>query len=60
MYIDRVIQWSSADEYRYHGTQLHVPMCIREDIRSVLILGGGEGLALREVLKYEQVDTEYL
>ncbi len=60
MYIDRVIQWSSADEYRYHETLVHVPMGIRKDIRSVLILGGGEGLALREVLKYEQVDTVVL
>lgn len=57
MYIDRVIQWSSADEYRYHESLVHVPMGVRTDIKSVLILGGGEGLALREVLKYEDIDT---
>lgn len=57
MYIDRVIQWSSADEYRYHESLVHVPMGLRDDIQSVLILGGGEGLALREVLKYPKVDT---
>jgi spermidine synthase len=57
MYIDRVIQWSSADEYRYHESLVHIPMGSRQNIKSVLILGGGEGLALREVLKYKELDT---
>ena len=56
MYLDRVIQWSSADEYRYHESLVHIPMAQDSSIKKVLILGGGEGLALREVLKYQQVE----
>ncbi|WP_461184231.1 spermine/spermidine synthase domain-containing protein, partial [Trueperella pyogenes] len=40
------------DEYRYHEALVHVPMAMLENPRDVLILGGGDGLAAREVLKY--------
>ena len=57
LYIDRVIQWSSTDEHRYHESLVHIPMAQSDTIKSVLVLGGGEGLALREVLKYPQVQN---
>ena len=56
MYLDRIIQWSSADEYRYHESLVHVPMARDSSIKKVLVLGGGEGLAVREVLKYPNVE----
>ncbi|MGK0391498.1 MAG: spermidine synthase [Maribacter sp.] len=56
LYIDRVIQFSSVDEYRYHESLVHVPMSLSRYKKKVLILGGGEALAAREVLKYEDVE----
>ncbi len=56
LYLDRVIQFNSIDEYRYHETLVHVPIAGMEPPKKVLILGGGEGLAVREVLKYSSVE----
>lgn len=53
LYIDGNCQFSAADEYRYHEALVHVPMSKLESPERVLILGGGDGLALREVLKYD-------
>lgn len=53
LFIDGNCQFSSADEYRYHEALVHIPMSKIENPQSVLILGGGDGLALREVLKYD-------
>ena len=54
LYIDGNLQFSSMDEYRYHEALVHVPMSMLEKPRDVLILGGGDGLAAREVLKYPE------
>jgi len=52
LYLNGAIQFSSRDEYRYHEALVHVGMMQHEAPRRVLLLGGGEGLAAREVLKY--------
>jgi len=54
-YINGNLQFSSMDEYRYHELLVHPVMSLVPDHRRVLILGGGDGLALREVLKYPGV-----
>lgn len=56
LYIDGNCQFSTADEYRYHEALVHVPMSELGSCQKVLILGGGDGLAVREVLKYDSVD----
>lgn len=56
LFINGNIQFSSRDEYRYHEALVHVPMAAAADRRNVLVLGGGDGLAVREILKYP--DTE--
>ncbi len=56
LYIDRVIQFSSVDEYRYHEALVHIPMSLAPYKKQVLILGGGEALAAREVLKYNKLE----
>lgn len=56
LFINGNIQFSSRDEYRYHEALVHVPMAAAADRRNVLVLGGGDGLAVREILKYQ--DTE--
>jgi len=52
LYLNGAIQFSSRDEYRYHEALVHIPMMQHPDPQHVLLLGGGEGLAAREVLKY--------
>jgi spermidine synthase len=55
LFLNGNLQFSSADEYRYHEALVHPPMAATPAARRVLILGGGDGLALREVLKYRNV-----
>lgn len=57
LYIDGNLQFSSVDEYRYHEALVHVPMQFTQPPATVLLLGAGDGLALREVLKYPFVRT---
>lgn len=56
LFIDGNIQFSSMDEYRYHEALVHVPMSVAKKHSRILILGGGDGLALREILKYSDVE----
>ncbi|PEY38905.1 spermidine synthase [Bacillus cereus] len=55
LYLDKQLQFSSVDEQIYHEALVHPIMSKVEDPQYVLILGGGDALALREVLKYENV-----
>lgn len=56
LFLNGNLQFSSADEYRYHEALVHPAMSSARAPRRVLILGGGDGLALREVLKYRGVE----
>ena len=56
LFINGNIQFSSMDEYRYHEALVHIPMSLSEKRSNILILGGGDGLAARELLKYSDVD----
>lgn len=53
LYIDGNCQFSTLDEYRYHEALVHLPMSKVKSRKLVLVLGGGDGLAVREVLKYD-------
>jgi len=55
LYINGNTQFSSLDEARYHELLVHPVMNLTKKQQNVLILGGGDGLALREVLKFKQV-----
>ncbi len=55
MFIDGHIQFSERDEYRYHEALVHPVMSLAGRRAHILILGGGDGLAAREVLKYAEV-----
>lgn len=55
LFIDGNLQFSASDEYRYHEALIHVPMLSASNRENVLILGGGDGLAAREILKYNDV-----
>ncbi len=55
LYLNNQLQFSSRDEARYHETLVHSAMTHAEDVSDVLIIGGGDGLVAREVLKYSDV-----
>jgi spermidine synthase len=55
LYLNGQLQFSSRDEYRYHEALVHVGLSSIENPENVLILGGGDGLALREVFKYPSI-----
>ena len=55
LYINGHLQFSSADEEIYHENLVHPAMHLAPERARILILGGGDGLALREVLKYPGV-----
>jgi spermidine synthase len=55
LYINGNLQFSSRDEYRYHEALVHPALEALPWARSVLVLGGGDGLALREILRYPNV-----
>ncbi len=56
LYLDGSLQFSSSDEYRYHEMLVHPAMSLQGNPRSVLVLGGGDGLAVREILKVPSVE----
>jgi len=60
LYLNGNLQFSSRDEYRYHEALVHTPLCSLDKPRRVLILGGGDGLAAREVLRYPSVEQVLL
>jgi spermidine synthase len=54
-YINGAIQFDSIDEHRYHESLVHPVMLATPKHENVLIVGGGDGMALREVLKYDDI-----
>ncbi len=56
LYINGNLQFSSRDEYRYHEALVHPVLEKLPQAKSVLVLGGGDGLAVREILKYPQIE----
>ncbi len=56
LFLNGALQFSSVDEYRYHEALVHPAMIAHENPQAVLVLGGGDGLAVREVLRYPSVE----
>lgn len=57
LFLNSHLQFSSRDEYRYHEALIHPGLSAIPAPRRVLVFGGGDGLAVREILKYPQVDS---
>ncbi len=55
LFLNGNLQFASIDEYRYHESLVHPAMVRAGGVGRVLILGGGDGLAAREVLRYPEV-----
>ncbi|MEA2011852.1 MAG: polyamine aminopropyltransferase [Verrucomicrobiota bacterium] len=57
LYLNGSIQFSTKDEYRYHESLVHPAMLQARHHENILILGGGDGMALREIFKYDDVKS---
>jgi spermidine synthase len=57
LYLNGNLQFSSRDEYRYHEALVHPGLARLPHARRVLVLGGGDGLAVREILRYPNVES---
>lgn len=53
--LDGMIQTTIADEFIYHEMITHVPLMTHPEPRSVLVVGGGDGGAVREAVKHPRV-----
>ncbi|MBS0617349.1 MAG: polyamine aminopropyltransferase [Spirochaetes bacterium] len=63
LFLNNNLQFNSFDEYRYHEALVHVPTQLHfdknhtaEHALKILIMGGGDGLAVREFLRYENIE----
>ena len=57
LHLNGHLQFHSNDEYRYHEALVHPALAVVGQPKSVLIMGGGDGLALREVLRWPCVEA---
>ncbi|MBM3117457.1 polyamine aminopropyltransferase [Jeongeupia naejangsanensis] len=57
LHINGNLQFSSRDEFRYHEALVHPLMATLPWAKRVLVLGGGDGLAARELLKYKNIES---
>ena len=57
LYLDGNLQFASVDEYRYHEALVHPAFAAAKSHANVLVLGGGDGLAVREILRYPEVKS---
>lgn len=55
LYLDKQLQFSSLDEQFYHEALVHPALAMVQKRERILIVGGGDGLAIREILKYPDV-----
>jgi len=54
--IDGVIMLTEADEFCYHEMIAHVPLCVHPKAQKVLVIGGGDGGTVREILKHDNIE----
>jgi len=58
LFLNGNLQFNSFDEYRYHEALVHPAFAAHgANPQRVLVLGGGDGLAVREILKYPSVES---
>ena len=57
LYLNGNLQFAQSDEYRYHEALVHPAMAAQGAPKKVAVLGGGDGMAVREVLKYPSVQS---
>lgn len=58
--IDGITMLTEFDEYSYHEMISHVPLLVHPNPKRILVIGGGDGGVVREVLKHPEVQTVHL
>ncbi|WP_302488939.1 polyamine aminopropyltransferase [uncultured Mitsuokella sp.] len=53
--LDGYMMLTEMDEFIYHEMITHVPMCVNPDAHDVLVIGGGDGGTVRELLRYPTI-----
>ena len=54
--LDGYIMLTEKDEFIYHEMITHVPMCVHPSAKRVLVIGGGDGGTVRELLRYPTIE----
>lgn len=57
LFLNGNLQFAERDEYRYHEALVHPVMSAHGAPKKVAVLGGGDGMAVREILKYASVES---
>lgn len=57
LFLNGNLQFSSRDEYRYHEALVHPAIASMHEPQDILVLGGGDGMAVRELLKYPAIKS---
>ena len=57
LYLNGHLQFNSLDEYRYHEALVHPALSPLKSPQQILVLGGGDGLAVREILRYPSIES---
>ncbi|MCC6136605.1 MAG: polyamine aminopropyltransferase [Candidatus Contendobacter sp.] len=57
LFLNNNLQFSSRDEYRYHEALVHPGLSATPGARRALVLGGGDGLAVREMFRYDSLES---
>lgn len=58
--LDGIVQTTIKDEYVYHEMITHIPLFTHPNPKKVLVVGGGDGGAIREILKHPSVEKAVL
>lgn len=58
--LDNEVQLSTGDEHKYHELMVHFPVYYLSKLKNVLIIGGGDLMNLREVMKYSTIKNVYI
>ncbi len=58
--LDGAVQTAVGDEFIYHEMITHVPLCAYPDPKRVVVIGGGDGGTIREILKHDSVESAVL
>lgn len=55
--LDGIMMLTEKDEFIYHEMIIHVPMAVHPDVKKVLVIGAGDGGAVRELTKYKSIES---
>ncbi|MCL4318387.1 MAG: polyamine aminopropyltransferase [Firmicutes bacterium] len=58
--LDGAIQTTASDEFVYHEMIAHVPLLLHSKPRKVAVIGGGDGGAIREILRHPGIEEAHL